>query len=66
MAVLGGGRPVRLSRAPETTAIGLGEDRSFDTVIITELVWNAETPAEGLCEITVPAGCVEIARTTFT
>jgi hypothetical protein len=35
-------------------------------VIITELVWNAETPAEGLCEITVPAGWVEIAKTTFT
>ena len=45
---------------------GLGEDRSFDTVIITELVWNAETPADGLCEMTVPAGWVEIARTTFT
>ena len=39
---------------------------SFDTVIITELVWNAETPADGLWEMTVPAGCVEIARTTFT
>ncbi len=45
---------------------GLGEDTSFDTVISTELVWNAETPADGLCEMTVPAGCVETARTTFT
>jgi hypothetical protein len=32
----------------------------------TELVWYAETPADGLCEMTVPGGWVETAKTTFT
>jgi 3-methyladenine DNA glycosylase Mpg len=60
VALLGGGRSVRCrGPAPRSRSYGLGEDTSFDTVIITELVWNAETPAAGLCEITVPRGCVE-------
>ena len=65
VALLGGGRSVRFSVTADDR-YGLGEDRSFETVIMTELVWNAETPADGLCEMTVPAGCVEIAKTTFT